>query len=120
GFTFKGNTSNVSFIPTDKYTLSNIASNSSVNTKGNTLSLPQEGIDTTINFNIKISKGKKVTITGSKPLYIDSNINVYGRVIFNTPVKGKGSITIYPGGSYRCSKPIGIKVINKGGKIVFK
>ena len=76
--------------------------------------------DTTINFNITILKGKNVTITGSKPLYINSNINVYGRVIFNTPVKGKGSITIYSGGSYRSSKPIGIKVINKGGKIVFK
>ena len=90
------------------------------------LSLPQDGIDniintdSTVNFNISISKGKNVTITGSKPLYIDSNIKVYGRVIFNTPVKGKGSITIYPGGSYRSSKPIGIKVINKGGSITFK
>ncbi|MBQ8651491.1 MAG: hypothetical protein IJ481_03115, partial [Alphaproteobacteria bacterium] len=124
GFTFTGNTSNVSFIPIgDKYTLSDIASNTNVNTTDNTLSLPQEGIDniintdTTINFNIKISKGKNVTITGSKPLYINSNINVYGRVILNIPVKGNGSITIHPGGSYRSSKPIGIKVINKGGSV---
>ncbi len=100
--------------------------NTEYNSNTYTLSLPQEGIDNiintdnVINFNINILKGKNVTITGSKPLYIDSNINVYGRVIFNTPVKGKGSINIYPGGSYRSSKPIGIKVINKGGKIVFK
>ncbi|MBQ8651485.1 MAG: hypothetical protein IJ481_03075, partial [Alphaproteobacteria bacterium] len=88
-----------------------------------TLSLPQEGIDniintdTTIKFNINIDSGKNVTITGSKPLCINSNINVYGRVILNIPVKGKGSITIHPGGSYRSSKPIGIKVINKGGSV---
>ncbi|MBQ8651184.1 MAG: hypothetical protein IJ481_01505, partial [Alphaproteobacteria bacterium] len=129
GFTFsEDNRDNVSFIPTDKYTLSDILTIDSgkYNDSKYTLSLPQEDIDniintdTTIKFNINIDSGKNVTITGSKPLYINSNINVYGRVILNIPVKGNGSITIHPGGSYRCSKPIGIKVINKGGKIVFK
>ncbi|MBQ8651003.1 MAG: hypothetical protein IJ481_00545, partial [Alphaproteobacteria bacterium] len=43
GFTFsEDNRDNVSFIPTDKYTLSDIASNTNVNTTDNTLSLPQE------------------------------------------------------------------------------
>ncbi|MBQ8651231.1 MAG: hypothetical protein IJ481_01740 [Alphaproteobacteria bacterium] len=96
-FTFTGSTSNVSFIPTDKYTLSDIASNSSVNTTDNTLSLPQEGIDpvfdkdSTVNFNININT----------PISFNTNttVNFKGRVSFNNTtirLNGGNITSTYP------------------------
>ena len=72
GFTFTGNTSNVSFIPTDKYTLSDIT-NTEYNSNTYTLSTNQDGIDP------KFDKDSNVRYI----LDIKSDISINSRVSFN-------------------------------------
>ncbi|MBQ8651549.1 MAG: hypothetical protein IJ481_03420, partial [Alphaproteobacteria bacterium] len=89
GFIFDGwNENNVTVkdCNTAKYTLSDIASNSSVNTTGNTLSLPQEGIDP------KFDKDSTVRYI----LDIKSDISINSRVSFNnTTIRLNGGKIVF-------------------------
>ena len=91
GFTFTGNTSNVSFIPIDKYTLSDILTIDSgkYNDCKYTLDISQLGIIptidsstiSTIDTKLIIPRGYTLTVNGG---YVRSNIRLKGgKIVFN-------------------------------------
>ena len=122
GFTFTGNTSNVSFIPIDKYTLSDILTIDSgkYNDCKYTLDISQLGIIptidsstiSTIDTKLIIPEGYTLTVTGN--IKVNSIWDVKGTTKGSKITYTKGSSSNVKGGNVRSS------IRTKGGKIVFK
>ncbi|MBQ8651124.1 MAG: hypothetical protein IJ481_01185, partial [Alphaproteobacteria bacterium] len=124
GFTFTGNTSNVSFIPTgDKYTLSDILTIDSgkYNDCKYILDISQLGIIPTIDSSTISTINTKLIIPGRYTFTVTGNIkvnsiwDVKGTINSNNNITyTKGSSSNVKGGNIRSN------IRTKGGKIVFK